>query len=205
MNSLWLEACLGSFYVAVTSESGTNGFTLNSAFDANPRNANKLISESVNHLLESGGLESKSIDCIYLSKGPGSFTGIKLAAAFALGFSFAHPRKIPIQSYNALQCLSKMLSKNLILKSTSKTGFYSDGVNTKNINGSEISKADDVSFWGEWVGFSDEEKADLFPLNEKQNTFDQLIEFIKNNKDLTESFQSANYLKEPEIHSKGAK
>ena len=203
MNSLWLETCLGSFYVAVSSDVDGSVQSVESVFDANPRNANKLISSSVSGLLKSSGLSSSSIDQVYLSKGPGSFTGIKLAAAYALGFSFSHPNKIPIMAYDALQCLAKMSSKNLVLKSTSKTGFYSNGMITKNVSAEEVSSLDDICFWNEWVGYSDQPQAQNTPVERKQEIYDQLVQFVQKHKELSESFQKANYLKEPEINSKG--
>ena len=203
MNSLWLETCLGSFFVAVSLEEKGSVRSLSSVFDANPRNANKLLSTSVNQLLESNELKSESIDCIYLSQGPGSFTGIKLAAAFALGFSFAHPRRIPIKGYDALCCLSKMLTKNIILKSTSKTGFYSDGVMTKNILGSEVSSVGGVFFWNEWQDFSD--TARTIKTEDKQSIYEKLVDYLQEDNEFSGDFQKANYLKEPEIHSKGRK
>ena len=203
MNCLWLETCLGSFYAAVSIGAGENITSVQSEFDSNPRNANKRISTSVNHLLNSSDLSSESIDQVYLSKGPGSFTGIKLAAAFALGFSYSHPRRVPVMGFDALSCLSKMLSTNIVLKSTSKTGFYSDGVTTKNILGSQVTSLGEVQFWNEWVGHSDQSHAQITPQETKKSTYDQLVHFVHKHTALSENFQKANYLKEPEIHSKG--
>ena len=96
-----------------------------------------------------------------------------------------------------------MSSKSLVLKSTSKTGFYSDGTTTKNVLAEEVSSLGDICFWNEWVGHSDQPQAKNTPVEKKQEIYDQLVQYVQKNKELSESFQKANYLKEPEINSKG--
>ncbi|MEP3889341.1 MAG: tRNA (adenosine(37)-N6)-threonylcarbamoyltransferase complex dimerization subunit type 1 TsaB [Hellea sp.] len=59
------------------------------------------LAPMVAELLAGAGLTAKDIDKIAVCTGPGSFTGLRVALAFAKGFAL--PRKLPVVGIDALQ------------------------------------------------------------------------------------------------------
>ena len=58
------------------------------------------LAPMVQEVLEQAGLKAKDVDKIVVCTGPGSFTGLRVALAFAKGFAL--PRKLPVVGIDAL-------------------------------------------------------------------------------------------------------
>ncbi|WP_200975753.1 tRNA (adenosine(37)-N6)-threonylcarbamoyltransferase complex dimerization subunit type 1 TsaB [Echinicola sp. 20G] len=59
---------------------------------------------AIKTLLDQAGLESKQLDAVAVSEGPGSYTGLRIGVSTAKGFAFAHD--IPLVSVGTLDALA---------------------------------------------------------------------------------------------------
>jgi tRNA threonylcarbamoyladenosine biosynthesis protein TsaB len=67
---------------------------------AGPTPRSDLIVAAIDLLLRSAGLDRDAIEAVVATRGPGSFTGIRVALATALGL--AHARGIPAHGFSSL-------------------------------------------------------------------------------------------------------
>ena len=94
----------------------------------------KFLVSILKKSLEKSNLDIKKIDCILISLGPGSFTGIRLGIAAAKGLGMPH--KICILGYSNMDVLVNSVDKNIkkkiitIIKSK-KNDYYFQVFNTK--------------------------------------------------------------------------
>jgi len=75
--------------------------------DAGQRHS-ELLMESVDNLCKSAGLQPGDLNQVYCMKGPGSFTGLRIAFAAAKGLSLA--LGIPLSAVPTLDCMAYPLS-----------------------------------------------------------------------------------------------
>ena len=62
----------------------------------------------IDDILRSSGIPSSELDAIAVSKGPGSYTGLRIGVSAAKGLSFAHD--IPLLSVDTLKALASSIS-----------------------------------------------------------------------------------------------
>lgn len=73
--------------------------------EAAPRMHSRLLYPMLNDLLSEAGLTPKQLDAVTFVKGPGSFTGLRIAAATAQGIGFAND--IPLIGISTLQAMAQ--------------------------------------------------------------------------------------------------
>ena len=59
-----------------------------------PRQHNKILLSKIDQACTSFGIDRKQLDCVAFSAGPGTFTGVRIAAAVAQGVSLATHAKV---------------------------------------------------------------------------------------------------------------
>ena len=67
------------------------------------------LAPMVQEVLEQAGLKAKDVDKIVVCTGPGSFTGLRVALAFAKGFAL--PRKLPVVGIDALHVTAEDIAR----------------------------------------------------------------------------------------------
>ncbi|MDX1344388.1 MAG: tRNA (adenosine(37)-N6)-threonylcarbamoyltransferase complex dimerization subunit type 1 TsaB [Sedimenticolaceae bacterium] len=74
-------------------------------FESEPRKHSELILPMIDRLMAEAGLSRSSLDAVAFSRGPGSFTGVRIATAVAQGIGFA--LDIPVVPVSTLQALAQ--------------------------------------------------------------------------------------------------
>ncbi|AJC49137.1 tRNA (adenosine(37)-N6)-threonylcarbamoyltransferase complex dimerization subunit type 1 TsaB [Allofrancisella guangzhouensis] len=70
-----------------------------------PRQHNKFLLEMIKKIFESAGIDKKNLDFIAYGVGPGSFVGVRLAAAVAQAFAVG--LDIPILGFSSMFAIAK--------------------------------------------------------------------------------------------------
>ncbi len=98
-NLLVIEAASDSCSIALQ----TDGHILERT-EAAPRMHSRLLYPMLNELMDQAGIKPKQLDAVVFGKGPGSFTGLRIAAATAQGIGFACD--IPLIGVSTLQAMA---------------------------------------------------------------------------------------------------
>ncbi|WP_372591194.1 tRNA (adenosine(37)-N6)-threonylcarbamoyltransferase complex dimerization subunit type 1 TsaB [Guyparkeria sp.] len=99
MNILYLD----SSTEACTAGVAVDGRTV-SAFEVAPRGHARLLLPMAEDLLSSAGIGFADLDLVGFGRGPGSFTGVRIATAMAQGIAIA--RDLPLVPVSSLECLA---------------------------------------------------------------------------------------------------
>ena len=76
-------------------------------FSVAPRQHNRLLFEMCSTLLEKAGIVPQQLDALAFGRGPGAFTGVRIAAAAAQGIAYAHD--LPVVAVSDLAVLAQQL------------------------------------------------------------------------------------------------
>ena len=74
-------------------------------FESEPRKHSELILPMIDRLLAEAGMQRSSLDAVAFSRGPGSFTGVRIATAVAQGIGYG--LDIPVVPVSTLQALAQ--------------------------------------------------------------------------------------------------
>lgn len=99
MNILYLD----SSTEACTAGVAVNGETV-TAFEVAPRGHARLLLPMAEDLLSEAGIGFADLDLVGFGRGPGSFTGVRIATAMAQGIAIA--RGLPLVPVSSLECLA---------------------------------------------------------------------------------------------------
>lgn len=101
MPILALETATEACSVAILLENGQ----IHSRYEFAPRLQTQLLLPMVDQLLAEAGLKPSQLNAIAYSRGPGSFTGVRIAAAAAQGLAFGWD--LPVLAVSSLQTLAQ--------------------------------------------------------------------------------------------------
>lgn len=140
------------------------------------KNQSEIFMVRLEDLLKRNNLKLKDVNEIFLTIGPGSFTGVRLGLAFAK--TLAALNDITIKTISTLQALAGKDSKEVFIDARSGQAFYA-----KYENGSELISPKLVDYNGEFAS--------------TENILDTMIEVYENAKK-EESIEalSAIYIKD---------
>ena len=130
MNILAFDTSTEKFSISILKD---NKIVLNLSKILN-KTYSKFLVSILKKSLEKSNLDIKKINCILISLGPGSFTGIRIGIAAAKGLGIPH--KINISGYNNMDILvnsvDKKIKKNVItIIKSKKNDYYFQVFNTK--------------------------------------------------------------------------
>jgi tRNA threonylcarbamoyladenosine biosynthesis protein TsaB len=83
--------------------------------EAAPRMHSRLLYPMLNTLMQEAGITPKQLDAVIFGKGPGSFTGLRIAAATAQGIGFACD--LPLIGISTLQAMAQQTRQTFAAES----------------------------------------------------------------------------------------
>lgn len=99
MKALAIDTSLTRITIAAKNDDNTAYVTL----DIGMHQSEKLV-PTIEYVLQTVGLETKNLDYSVLCKGPGSFTGLRLAFSALKAIEMAHD--VPVYGVDTLECYS---------------------------------------------------------------------------------------------------
>jgi tRNA threonylcarbamoyl adenosine modification protein YeaZ len=125
---LLLDSSLPGITLGLAEEA--SGRVVDHLYLADQRTAARGLSQEVELLLGRNGVSRSQLSHIFVGEGPGSFTGLRIGIAWALGFSAGMP-VIPIGGISALEALALWLAQEkrhkvaVFLENKGNTGYVS--------------------------------------------------------------------------------
>ena len=113
LNTLCIETATTICSVALASD----GSILSERKSSEKNAHSAIITLFIDDILKEVGLEYTDIDAIAVSKGPGSYTGLRIGVSTAKGLCYA--LDVPLISVNTLQSMAKGMADNLINEDSS--------------------------------------------------------------------------------------
>lgn len=89
----------------------TNGQLLYKKESSEGFNHSKMLTVFINELFKENSLSPESLDAVAVSKGPGSYTGLRIGVSVAKGLCYA--LNIPLISVNSLEALGSFAALNI--------------------------------------------------------------------------------------------
>lgn len=139
------------------------------------RENNRIVLGLIEELLSECGISLGQLDCIAYGRGPGSFTGLRIAAGVAQGLAYGSDTPIVSVSCMAAIALAQPHQKNLIAIQASRNQFYWSGYrkideHTVQLEGAEsLTAASEIQVEGNgWRGAA-------FNCTEVQEELDRLV------------------------------
>lgn len=139
------------------------------------RENNRIVLGLIKELLSECGISLGQLDCIAYGRGPGSFTGLRIAAGVAQGLAYGSDTPVVSVSCMAAIALAQPHQKNLIAIQASRNQFYWSSYRkfdeqTVQLEGAEnLTTATDIQVEGnDWRGAA-------FNCTEVQEELDRLV------------------------------
>lgn len=104
---LILESSTEVCSVAFTTDNGI----IDMLEEKNGQNHARLLTVFIDELLKRNNIQSSEIDAVAVSKGPGSYTGLRIGVSVAKGFCYAN--QIPLIAVSTLESMAKEVIKNI--------------------------------------------------------------------------------------------
>lgn len=123
---LWMDASLPGLSIVVLGRASAGSWSVMSEYHDNTLGASNQINSILNSMLNKLGVKPAQIEYLAVGTGPGSFTGIKVAMAWAYGF-FCIESSMFVAGFSALWLGSLGVKKEksqVLLKVTSSHGFW---------------------------------------------------------------------------------
>lgn len=117
-------------------------FSLNS--DSKDKKNNQIILTQLQEILSKSKISLKDLDAIILSAGPGSFTGLRIAASVAQSLAFAN--KIKIIRLSSLQIIAEFYRNNLKNLSNTQKIYVAQDARKNEIYFAEYTKQSLINF-----------------------------------------------------------
>lgn len=105
MNVLALDTSGSAFYAALKTDSGF----FNNSLESNSMQHSERIIPVLDALLKQAGLSVKDLDLLVCTRGPGSFTGLRIAMSALKGISYG--LDIPLVSVSTLEAWAEAASE----------------------------------------------------------------------------------------------
>jgi len=97
------EACSAALLITDESDTDNKNSNIVSRFQLAPREHTQLILPMLDEVLEEANIQLKAVDAIAFGRGPGAFTGLRIAAGVAQGVALSVDKPvIPVSTLAAL-------------------------------------------------------------------------------------------------------
>lgn len=100
MNILAIDTATEACSVAVSYNGNTTA-----KFELAPQKHSQLILPMIDEVLSEAGITLSSLDCIAFGRGPGSFTGVRIATGIVQGLAYGSG--LPVVGVSTMQCMAQ--------------------------------------------------------------------------------------------------